>query len=165
MVSRWKMATIVIAAGLIIALASLWEIVPAYQTSVDYWMEQKDGFKNGLEWLSIHCKNDGGTNVGFNLVLTLENGTFSIQAGPQYFQVVSIMKFRFALAKEESVQKTVYFLTNETGEFFRLRLSLEKINFWDMLKGNGLYPTTLSYRWDEQQGSFVRIPQIQHSYS
>jgi hypothetical protein len=165
--SRWKATVVVAIVGAVITLASLWVVFQAYQTPVDYWIEGSDTLSKGLASVAIYCNNSGNTDVEFNLVLTLANLTFSDQSHPTVattIQTVLVTEFRFMLHKGESTQKMAYFLTSETESGFRLTLSLEKINFWDLVKGNGLFPTSLWYRWNEQNGSYIRIPQIQYAF-
>ena len=165
---RWKATVVVAIVGAVITLASLWVVFQAYQTPVNYWVEGSDTLSKGLASVAIYCNNSGSVDVEFNLVLTLTNLTFSNQSQRPYtmttVQTVLVMEFRFMHHKGESTQKTAYFLTNDTESGFRLTLSLEKINFWDMVKGNGLFPTSLWYQWNEQNGSYIRLPQIQYAF-
>lgn len=157
MVRIWKIVIAIIIAVIIIALTSL-SVIQAYQVPVDYWMEQENGFTKGLVPWTIHCMNGGEADVDFYLVLTLENVTWAVGHNAlTYRQVLSVTKFRFALHQGDTEQKTVYFSIseNETIYTLELSLSLEKINFWDMVKGTGLSPTTLYYDWNYQQGSYV----------
>ena len=159
---------VVAVVGAVITLASLWVIFQACQTPVDYWIEGSETLSKGLASVVMYCNNSGSADVEFNLVLTLANLTFSNQSQQPYtttVQTVLVMEFRFMLHKGESTQKTAYFLTNETEIGFTLTLSLEKINFWDMVKGNGLIPTSLSYQWNEQNGTYIRyISQLQYAF-
>lgn len=164
--SRWKATVVVAIVSAVITFASLWIVFQAYQTPVDYWIEGSDTLSKGLASVAIYCNNSGSADVEFNLVLTLANLTFSNQPQPDItnVQTVSVMEFKFMLHKGESTQKAAYFSTNETESGFRLTLSLEKINFWDLVKGNGLFPTSLWYHWNSQNGSYICIPQIQYAF-
>jgi hypothetical protein len=165
--SRRKATVVVAIVGAVITLASLWVVFQAYQTPIDYWIEGSDTLSKGLASVAIYCTNSGSADVEFNLVLTLANLTFSDQSHPtaaSTVQTVLVMEFRFMLHKGESTQETAYFLTNETGSEFRLTLSLEKINFWDTVRGNGLFPTSLEYQWNEQNGSYIRLWQLQYVF-
>jgi len=154
MVSKWKIITI---AGVVIAFAALWVSIQTNQASIDYWMEKKQTFTEGLGWFTVYCKNGGGMDGDFNLVLTFTNVTFSNQTELPYAVVDnSTVKFRYVLHKGESAQKTIYFSINQ-AESFSLALSLEKISFWDMLKPNGMYPNSLEYHWNEQEKNFAVI--------
>lgn len=156
MVRIWKIVIAIIAV-IIVALTSLL-VIQAYQVPVDYWMEQENGFSKGLIPWTIYCVNDGEADVDFYLVLTLENVTWAVGHNAlTYRQVLSVMKFRFALHQGDTEQKTVYFSISENETIYTLELSLtlEKINFWDMVKGTRLYPITLYYDWNYQQGSYV----------
>lgn len=147
---------------IIIALASLWVTVRIYQASIDYWMDENATFNKGLQSFWIHCKNGGGMDGDFSLVLTFINVTFSTQTLQPYLQPDnSTVEFRWLLHKDESAQKQVFFYANNTEEF-AIGLSLARTNPWDyfLLTYTGDYPTYQAYMWNETQNCFVSVASI-----
>lgn len=156
MVSKKTIAIV----ALIISVIPIYLTIQAIQASADYWLEEKTAFyKFGDYSIKIYCKNGGGeVDANFNLIVTFVNASFSNQTAKPYYQVDnSIVKFGYVLHSGESTSKTVYFSINETTTEFSISLSLEKKNFFDMLKANPIYPVTLQYRWDEATNTYVLV--------
>lgn len=156
---RLKMKYIALG-GLVVSIFAAWLTVQTIQASIDYWLEKPETLTKGLNSITIYCKNGGGELDGdFYLVLTFANASFSNQTTQPYTQVDSAtVKFRFLLHKGESNQKVVYFLVNENVDRFSISLSLKKMNYFDILKPNPMYPTFLSYEWVEEADHFVGAP-------
>ncbi len=133
--------------------------IASTQASVDYWLDNPDTlhFVRGVNSISAHCKNGGGMDGDFSLVMTFVNVTFSNQTALPYLQVDnSTVKLRFLLHKSESTSKMVYFVANDTIDF-SITLTLEKsdpVGGFFFLKPNGMYPTQLLYQWNEASKSF-----------
>lgn len=154
---RLKMKYIALAA-LIVSIASLGWYIETTRASIDFWMEKPQTFTRGLNSIIVYCKNGGKTDGDFYLVLTFNNASFSNQTELPYLQVDnSTVKCRFLLHTGESNQKKIYFYVNATVDRFSIQLSLEKINFFDFLKPNPMYPTTLEYEWNEETRYFSCI--------
>jgi hypothetical protein len=154
--STFKVAIAVV--SILVAILSLFVTILVFRASVDYWLEDRN-FIKGSNTVTLYCKNGGGMDGDFNLVLTLTNATFSNQTAQPYVQVGnSTVEFRFVLHKGDSNQKAVSFVVNET-EQFSLSLSIQGNSFWDflLLKGNPTYPTYLKYQWNEQQNMFSPV--------
>lgn len=131
------------------------------QASVDFQLQSPspESFPVGLNKINIICKNGGGqVDAYFHIILRLCNATFSSQTTMPYFLIDNqTVKFRFNLHQGEKIEKTVYFIVNERVSGFSIELSLEKNNFFDLLKSNGLYPVSLEYAWDEEQNRFLLV--------
>lgn len=156
-IMRLKMKYIALAA-LCISIIGLWWAIETTRASIDYWLEKPQTFTKGLNSITIYCRNGGETDGDFYLVLTFVNASFSNQTAQPYAQVDnSTVKCRFLLHKGESHQKTIYFYTNETEDKFSIQLSLEKLNWYDVLKPNPIYPTELEYEWNEETKNFCCI--------
>jgi hypothetical protein len=143
------------AVGVVVTILSLVVSILVFRASVDYWIQAGTSVK-GINTVVLNCKNGGGMDGDFNLVLTLTNVTFSNQTALPYLQIDnSTVQFRFVLHKGDSSFKPVFFVANDT-EQFSLSLSLSGNNFLDflLLKGNPIYPTYLQYQWNKQQSTF-----------
>jgi len=150
-----KMKYIALAA-LIVSIFGVYLTVQTIQASIDYWLEKRDSFTKDINSITIYCKNGGQIDGDFYLVLTFVNASFSNQTAKPYAQVDNAtVKFRFLLHKGDSNQKLVYFSVNENMDKFSISISLEKMNFFDMLKPNQMYPTSLNYEWDEETNQYV----------
>lgn len=156
MASKWKILTIVsVIVALIVAMAT----IASTQASIDYWLDNPETlhFAKGVNSITAYCKNGGGMDGDFSLVVTFVNATFSNQTALPFLQVDnSTVKLKFLLHKGESNDKIVYFVANETTDF-SITLTLEKsdpIGGFLFLKPNGMYPTQLSYQWNEENKSF-----------
>ena len=151
---RVKMKYITLA-GLIISAISVTWYIGITQPSIDYWLEKPQPFIRGLNSITIYCKNGGESDGDFCLVVTFINASFSNQTEQPYLQVDNTtVKIRFLLHKMEQNEKKIYFYVNETVETFSIHLSLEKINWYDILKPNPRYPTELEYEWNEAVKEF-----------
>jgi hypothetical protein len=134
--------------------------IASTQASIDYWFDKPEvlHFVRGVNSITAYCKNGGGMDGDFSLIVTFVNVTFSNQTELPYAQVNnSTVKFRFLLHKGESNEKTVYFVVNDTTAEFSITLMLEKtdpIGGFFFLKPNGMYPTQLSYQWNEENKCF-----------
>ena len=144
------------AGGLVVSIFAAWLTVQTIQASIDYWLEEPESLTRGENSITIYSRNGGGELDGdFYLVLTFVNASFSKQTAQPYAQVDSTtVKFRFLLHKEESSHKMVYFSISENVERFSISLSLRKKNYFDMLKPNSIYPTSLSYEWIAESECF-----------
>ena len=133
--------------------------IASTQASVDYWLDTPQTllFVKGVNSISAHCRNGGGMDGDFSLVVTFVNVTFSNQTALPYLQVDnSTVKLKFLLHKGESNNRMVYFVANETTDF-SITLTLEKsdpIGGFFFLKPNSFYPTQLLYQWNETSKSF-----------
>jgi len=150
------LATIV---TVIVAVVSLALAIQTYQASIDYWLEKPDTLVEGLNHITAYCKNGGGMDGDFYLVMTFHNSTFSDQTELPYEQVGNFtVKFKFVLHKGDSSQKVIYFQVweNITTEF-SITLTLEKVDMFQFLKANAIFPTQLSYKWNENNKYFYCI--------
>jgi hypothetical protein len=154
--SRKVIAVVSVVVAIIVAITTIVSV----QASVDYWLDNPETlhFVKGVNSVSAHCKNGGGMDGDFSLVVTFINVTLSNQTALPYLQLDnSTVKFRFLLHKGESNQKMVYFVAGNATTEFSLTLTLEKtdpILGFLFLKPNGMYPTQLSYQWNENSKSF-----------
>ena len=142
--------------GLCVSIFMAWLTVQTVQASIDYWLEKPETLTGGINSITIYCKNGAGELDGdFYLVLTFTNASFSNKTAQPYAQIdPATVKFRFLLHKGGSNHKVVYFLANENVDKFSISLSLKKRNFFDILKPNAIYPTSLSYEWDPEAECF-----------
>ncbi len=147
--------------GLFLTIIGLIFTALTIQASVDYYLQNPppNSFTVGLNSITIHSKNGGGQLDGdFILILTFVNASFSNETSKPYTIVDdSTVKFRYILHQSESAEKKVYFVIHENVKGFTIELSLEKTNFYDLLKANGLYPTKLQYIWNEQESLFILV--------
>lgn len=133
----------------------------ATQASVDYWLENLSIFMMGQNSVTIYCKNGGGMDGDFSLVVTFTNASFSDRTALPYLKVDnSTVKVRFLLHKGESNNKQIYFLVNAIVREFSIRLTFEKTNLADALKGNPIYSNLLTSKWNATTNEFdVSAPQ------
>jgi hypothetical protein len=144
---RGALLTIVsVVVALIVAMAT----IQSTQASIDYWLQKPETIVPGLNHITVYCKNGGGMDGDFNLVIKFFNATFSKQTDLPYNQVDnSTVKLKFVLHKEDSREKTICFLTNQTTGV-SISVSLEKINLVQFIKANALFPTELNYQWNNE---------------
>ncbi len=137
--------------ALIVALAT----IQSTQASIDYWLQMPETFTPGLNQVTAYCRNGGGMDGDFNLVVTFENATFSSETELPYTQMNnSTVKLKFVLHREEAKEKTLKFILEEKASF-SISLRLETLNFIQFVKANALFPTQLSYRWNETSQEYV----------
>ncbi len=141
------------AVAIIVALAT----IQSTQASIDYWLDKPDALARGLNRITVHCKNGGGMDGDFNLILTFTNASISNQTEEPYTKVDnSTLKLKFVLHKDDTTEQTVYFaVDNVVG--FSVKLTLERTNYLQFLflKANSLFPTRLDYCWDAETGNFT----------
>jgi hypothetical protein len=136
--------------ALVVALAT----IQSTQASIDFWIQKPDTLVPGLNHITVYCKNGGGMDGDFYLVIKLGNATFSKQTELPYTSVdESTVKIKFILHKEDASEKTIYFTVNQT-EDASISVSLEKASLIEFIKANALYPTQLEYQWDPQSHFF-----------
>jgi len=151
-----KMLVIALA-GVVVAIIVGAVTIESTEASVDYWLDRPESLYivRGPNHVTAYCRNGGGMDGDFSLVVTFVNATFSNQTAMPYLQVDnSTVKFRFLLHKGDSNQKEIDFSTGITTTSFSITLALEKTNFWDLLKANPMYPTQLVYQWNESANRF-----------
>ena len=107
--------------------------VQTNQASIDYRLEKPTKYYKGINAITINCRNGGGMDGDFNLLLTFTNATFSNQTNQPYYQVNNTqVKVRFTLHKSgdamDSNSKVVFFSVSENVNSFSLSLSLERLN-------------------------------------
>ncbi len=142
------------AVAIIVAMAT----IQSTQASIDYYLDKPDTFAKGLNHISVHCKNGGGMDGDFNIVLTFTNASFSSQTDQPYTKVDnSTVKLKFVLHKNDASERTVYFIVDEAAAGFSMKVTLERTNFLQFLflKENSLFPTYLTYCWDKESGNFT----------
>jgi hypothetical protein len=146
-------------ASMVVAIIVALATIQSTQASIDYYFEKPDTFVQGLNHITVYCKNGGGMDGDFFLVVTFTNATFSTQTELPYSQVDnSTVKLKFVLHKSDSSQKTVYFSADElTG--FSVKLTLERTSFLEFLflKANDLFPTQVPYRWNAENNNFTYV--------
>jgi hypothetical protein len=100
--------------ALIVALAT----IQSTQASIDYWLQKPTAFSTGLSHITVYCRNGGGMDGDFNLVVKFTNATFSEQTELPYSQVdESTIKIKFILHKGDSNQKDLFFNVKGTTQF------------------------------------------------
>jgi hypothetical protein len=159
--SRRKWSLIAVA-GLVLAFFGSYITVQTVQASIDYWLQEPLSFFTGLNSITAYCKNGGGMDGDFYLVLTFKNASFSTETKQSYLKVDnSTVKLPFLLHKGEQTNKLIYFSIDENVEYFTVTVTLEKKNIQDniFIKPNPMYPTQLSYVWNKDSSQFVaKIP-------
>lgn len=141
--------------AVLIAFLGVMVAIQSNQASIDYWLENPATLENGLNHITLYCKNGGGMDGDFFLVVSFTNITFSNQTELPYIQVDnSTVKFKFVLHKGDSNDKTFYFIANNATTIFSTKVSLEKADFFQFLKANPIFPTELSYQWNEENECF-----------
>ena len=139
----------------IVAVVSLALAIQTYQASIDYWLEKPDTLAEGFNHITAYCKNGGGMDGDFYLVISFRNSTFSDKTELPYEQVDNFtVKFKFVLHKGDSGQKVIYFQVWNITTEFSIMLSLEKADMFQFLKANAIYPTQLSYQWNKENKLF-----------
>jgi hypothetical protein len=137
--------------GLIVAMAT----IQSTQASIDYWLEQTNTPTPGLNQIIVHCRNGGGMDGDFNLVVKFTNATFSTQTQLPYTQVdSSTVKIKFVLHKGDSANKTLFFAANGS-EPFSISVSLQSVSLLEFIKANALFPTQLPYQWNATAQNYV----------
>jgi hypothetical protein len=154
MVSRAIKMLIAIATVIIVVVSLV--LAQTYQPSIDYWLEKPDTFTEGLNHITAYCKNDGGLDGDFNLVMKFHNSTFSDETELPYERVDDFtVKIHFVLHGGDSNQKTVYFQVWDITTVFSITLTLEKASAFVLFQeANAVFPTKLSYRWNENTKVF-----------
>ncbi len=136
--------------ALIVAMAT----IQSTQASIDYWLQKPDSLSNGVNQIKIYCRNGGGMDGDFYLVLKFTNATFSTQTQMPYIQVDnSTVKVKFILHRGDSLEKDIFFVADGTNDF-SVGMSLEKASFVEFIKANAFFPTQISYRWNESFQNF-----------
>ncbi|MFA5366086.1 MAG: hypothetical protein WC325_12965 [Candidatus Bathyarchaeia archaeon] len=139
-----------VAVVVILAMAT----IQSTQASIDFWLEKPDTLVKGVNHITVYCENGGGMDGDFYLTITFTNAVFSTQTELPYTKVDdSTVKVKFVLHPDDSNQKTIYFFVNETAEV-SIKLSLEKASLIQFLKPNDLFPTQLTYQWNEETQVF-----------
>ncbi len=135
--------------SVIVALIVAMATIQSTQASIDYWLQQQESYTLGINQITVYCKNGGGMDGDFNIVLKLNNATFSKQTQMPYTIVDdSTVKIKFVLHEGDSIEKTI-FLNSTTEQDFRINIDLERTSLIQFLKPNAMYPTQISYRWNE----------------
>jgi thiamine pyrophosphokinase len=138
--------------AIIVALAT----IQSTQASIDFWLEKPATLVRGVNHITVYCRNGGGMDGDFNLVVTFTNASFSSQTEMPYSQVDnSTVKLKFVLHKGDSGEKIVYFSVEETAGF-SVKATLERTNFLQFLflKANDIFPTELRYQWNAENSSY-----------
>jgi hypothetical protein len=132
--------------GLIVAMAT----IQSTQASIDYWLQKPETIIPGLNHISVYCRNGGGMDGDFNLVIKFTNATFSKQTELPYTPVDnSTVKIKFVLHKGDSNDRTIYFNVNQ-AQGFSISVSLEKASYTEFIKANALFPTQVPYLWNAE---------------
>jgi len=156
MKSHSKKALIAAIVSIAIVLVSFWALIQTNTATINYWVKGSTTLSKGTaDSVTIYCNNTGNRNVGFTLTLELQNLTTG--AGAPELKTIEIWNLTFALDKKDSAQKTVYFSTNDIDNAFVLDLSFNNMPFWDMVRGNWVFPSSLAYTWDPTTECFAQI--------
>ncbi|MFB3890188.1 MAG: hypothetical protein ACE14S_11915 [Candidatus Bathyarchaeia archaeon] len=142
-----------IAVAAIVAMAT----IQSTQASIDFWLEKPATLTQGVNHLTVYCRNGGGMDGDFNLVLTFTNASFSNQTEMPYTLMDdSTVKLKFVLHKDGEAEKTIYFTVDRDTTGISVQLNLERTNFLQFLflKANALFPTQLSYQWNGESNAF-----------
>ncbi len=136
--------------GLIVAMAT----IQSTQASIDYWLQKPNTLMPGLNSITVYCRNGGGMDGDFNLIVKFTNATFSQQTDLPYTLVDnSTVKIKFVLHQGDSNEKTIYFDVNQT-QGFSISVSLEKASYTEFIKANALFPTNVPYLWNVELQCF-----------
>ena len=135
-----------VAVALIVAMAT----IQSTQASIDFWLQKPTSFQAGLNSITVHCKNGGGMDGDFNLLVKFTNATISAQTEMPYMRVddSTVSLGKFVVHKEDTKEQTIWFYVNQT-ESFSVSVSLEKASLVEFIKANALFPTQLQYQWNE----------------
>ena len=145
-----KKGALLTGVSMIVALIVAMATIQSTQASIDYWLEQPATLTAGLNHISVYCRNGGGMDGDFYLTVKFGNATFSSQTEMPYTKIDdATAKIKFVLHKEDSSQRTIYFITNTTDPV-TITLTLQSINPLQFLKANDLYPTQLTYQWNTE---------------
>jgi hypothetical protein len=145
-----KKGAFLTAISVIVALIVAMATIQSTQASIDYWLQKPDSLSPGLNSITVHCKNGGGMDGDFNLVIKFTNATFSKQTELPYTAVDdSTVKLKFVLHKGDSKEKTLCFVANNSGSI-SISVSLESASFIEFIKANALFPTQLPYQWNPE---------------
>jgi hypothetical protein len=137
------------------AIALIWTIQYT-EASVDYWMTEKESFSDGLNSVTINCKNGGQMDGDFYLVVTFVNASFSESTGQPYYIVDnSTAKFYYTLHPDESRSKIVKFEIDESVDSFSIHLSIEPKSW--IMKTNKVHAQNLAYEWTDEIRSYRLI--------
>ena len=143
--------------SVMVALFVAMATIQSTQASIDYWLQQPNAIGPGLNQVTVHCRNGGGMDGDFNLVVKFTNATFSTQTQLPYTQVdSSTVKIKFVLHKGDSDNQSLYFVVNGS-EPFSISLSLQSVSLFEFLKANALFPTQLQYQWNETGQNYALI--------
>ncbi len=138
------------AVSVIVAVIVAMATIQSTQASIDYWLQKPDALMEGLNQITVYCRNGGGMDADFYLVMKFSNATFSTQTDMPFIKVDdSTVKMKFVLHKDDSSEKTVYFTVNGTGQV-SLSISLEKASLIEFIKSNELFPTQLTFQWNDE---------------
>ena len=140
--------------AVIVALAT----IMSTQASIDYYLDRPDVFAEGLNHITVYCRNGGGMDGDFNLVVAFTNASVSSQTEQPYTKKDnSTVELKFVLHKEDAAERTIYFAVDKAAAGFSVKVSLERTNYLQFLflKQNSLFPTQLAYCWNAETGNFT----------
>jgi hypothetical protein len=131
------------------------------QASIDYSIDNNGStrlYTFGSSAVTINCRNGGGIDGNFYLVVKFTNASFSDETTMPYIRVNNtLVKSPFLLHKSgasmDSNSKAIFFTIDEGVSGFSISVTLEKYD-QNPLKANPIYPTELEYRWNEQNKSY-----------
>jgi hypothetical protein len=142
-----------VAVALIVALAT----IQSTQASIDYWLQKPEMLTHGLNQVTVYCKNGGGMDGDFDLIVKFGNATFSKQTELPYTQIdETTIRIKFVLHPNDEKNKTLYFSVNQ-AETVSVTVNLEKASLIEFVKANALFPTKLSYQWNQSEQSYTCI--------
>ena len=135
-----------VAVALIVAMAT----IQSTQASIDFWLQKPTSFQAGFNSITVHCKNGGGMDGDFDLVVKFTNATISSQTDMPYARVddSTVSLGKFVVHKQETKEQTIWFYVNQT-ESLSISVSLQKASLVEFLKANALFPTQLQYQWSD----------------
>ncbi len=135
--------------SVVVALTVAMVTVESTQASIDYWLQRPDTLTQGLNHITVYCKNGGGMDGDFYLVVKFTNATFSTQTSMPYStDDNATVKLKFTLHKDDNNSRTVYFNVNQTDNVL-VAVSLESASLIEFIKANAMYPTQLTYEWND----------------
>ena len=145
-----KKGALLTVVSVVVALIVAMATIQSTQASIDYWLEQPDTLSAGLNRITVYARNGGGMDGDFYLTVKFTNAAFSTQTEMPYTKVDdSTVKIKFVLHKGDSREKTICFTANGTDPI-SIQLNLERNSLIQFLKANDLYPTQLTYQWNQQ---------------
>jgi hypothetical protein len=145
-----KKGAIVTVVSVVVALLVAMATIQSTQASIDFWLQKPESFQPGLNSITVFCKNGGGMDGDFNLIVKFTNATVSFSQTEMPFTRVdnsTVSVGKFVLHKEETKEQTIWFYVDQT-EAFSVSVSLEKASLTEFLKANALFPTQLRYSWN-----------------